>query len=458
MIYFIKIILIILGLILSLYDIKLKDRKRKIVLGIPVLVLLVTAISSFVNTEIPAPEIYTTNGSSIIGNEIYIKTESRFLTVKYSLTPYSDPQKEGIKYKDHIPIKGTMTISAKASLFGILWSESVSKDIIISDNGEIDIIETENPGTSIQKISAYLVDKHFFPGDVLRKENIQVKGTTIAGEEVMIEDFNFSFHNFVEGLNHIIISYKNLSDEIFYTAFPPKLVSIDVKYIGDDLYEGDIIETEQFQVMGIYENGQHTLLKDFVLSPSIAKETGELNINIIVGGVSNIITVPVRERQFAFTIINELHTPNGSYDPKVSISTWEEGTDYSVDGKTFTNGIKLTFDNWVSGLMGNGRDFATNVESNLYVSVNQEVISKRSEEEQYFGGCFVVERKTNGSPTTAEIIIYADGKEVYQSGEITSVSTQIPPFHIAVAGVNQLVFQIKANVCGNNFIIGLIED
>lgn len=455
--FIIYIVLLIIGLVLSLYALIQESKGRKVAVGIAAAILVVSTISLFAAAEIPKPQIYTTNGNSLVDNEVYIEA-GPLLSIKYTLVPYDDPQKEGVKYEGNIEIEGSMVISAKASLFGIKWSDLASRDIIVGSDGEIDIIETKEPGTSIQKISAYLTNNRFFPGDILKKEDIRVEGTTIAGETVTIEDFDFFPDSLIEGANNITVNYKNLSDNISYIADLPKLISLDAEYIGDELREGDIIGMEQFKVIGVYEDGKNIPLENFTLEPAVAESPGELIVTIKAEEVSTSVTVSILERQYAFTVASELHTPNGSYDPNVYVTAWEEGSDYSIDGKTFKNGIKLRFDNWMSGLMGNGRDFAEDVESNIYIAVNQEVLSKRPEEEQYFNGYFVIGRETNGSPTTAEISIYADEKEVYQSGKITAASTQIPSFHISTVGVERIVIQTKANVCGNDFVIGIIEE
>lgn len=97
--------------------------------------------------------------------------------------------------------------------------------------------------------------------------------------------------------------------------------------------------------MGVYENGRRIPLENFTVNPSAAEQAGELTINIGEEEVSAAVAVMVKEREYAFSAINELHEPNGPNDPKVYASRWEEGTDYSVDGKNFEDGLKLIFDN-----------------------------------------------------------------------------------------------------------------
>ena len=86
------------------------------------------------------------------------------------------------------------------------------------------------------------------------------------------------------------------------------------------------------------------------------------------------------------------------------------------------------------------------------------MIGKRDRSERFFDGRFVVCRDTNGSSTTMEIKILADGNEVYQSDTITSSSTGIPAFHVDADGVQQIVIQIEARVTGRPFVLGIAYD
>lgn len=121
--------------------------------GVGAVAAAISAAISFTTMSIPKPEIYTTNGNSVKENEVYFSTEWP-LTVKYTLVPYDDPMKNGEKFKENIPIIRSMAVSAKATLFGIKWSELESKDIIIGNNNELAIIDPNSPGSSIMKISA----------------------------------------------------------------------------------------------------------------------------------------------------------------------------------------------------------------------------------------------------------------------------------------------------------------
>ena len=453
---FTTLILLGLSVILAIITLAL-DGKRRVAFGVGTVAAVITALISFATMSIPKPEIYTTNGNSVEDNELYFKTEWP-LTVKYSLVYNRDPMIYGEEFKEKIPISRSVEVSAKATLFGIKWSELESKCLILGDNNELAINDPDTPGASIMKISAYLVGSRYYPGDVLSQEDIKVEGETLAGDKVVIEDYSFSPDVMVEGKNEIQITYKNLEYTINHTVLPPEMVDIGVEYISEDLRVGDTLTTDMFRVTGIYENGNHAELTEFSIEPESFDENGEREVTITVDNMKKTVPVTVYEREYAFTLVSEVHTPNGSYDPDVSVTNWKENEDYSIDGITFPVGSKVEFNNWMSGLMGNGSDFAENVNCKLFFAVNQNVIGKRDRSERFFDGHFVVCRDTNGSSTTMVIKILTDGNEVYQSDTITSSSTGIPAFHVDADGVQQIVIQIEARVTGRPFVLGIAYD
>lgn len=224
--YFMTLILLVVSFILAVITLVVNG-KGKVAFGVGTVAAAISAAISFTAMSIPKPEIYTTNGNSVKENEVYFSTEWP-LTVKYTLVPYDDPMKNGEEFKENIPIIRSMAVSAKSTLFGIKWSELESKDIIIGNNNELAIIDPNSPGSSIMKISAYLVGSRYFPGDTLSQEDIKVEGETLAGDKVVIEDYSFSPDVMVEGKNEIQITYKNLEYIIHHTVLPPEMVDIGV--------------------------------------------------------------------------------------------------------------------------------------------------------------------------------------------------------------------------------------
>lgn len=278
--YFTTLILLVISIILAVFALAL-DGKSRVVVGVGAVAALISAAISFTTMSIPKPEIYTTNGNSVKENEVYFSTEWP-LTVKYTLVPYDDPMKNGEEFEKNIPIIRSMAVSAKATLFGIKWSELESKDIIIGNNNELVIMDPNIPGSSIMKISAYLVRSRYFPGDELSQDDIKVEGETLAGDKVVIEDYSFSPDVMVEGKNEIQITYKNLEYTINHTVLPPEMVDFGVEYISDDLRVGDTLTADMFRVTGIYENGNHEELTEFTIEPEGFDEIGKKEVTITV--------------------------------------------------------------------------------------------------------------------------------------------------------------------------------
>lgn len=153
--YFTTLILLVVSVIFAVISLALEG-KRRVAFGVGTVAAVITALISFATMSIPKPEIYTTNGNSVEDNELYFKTEWP-LTVKYSLVYNRDPMIYGEEFKEKIPISRSVEVSAKATLFGIKWSELESKYLILGDNNELAINDPDTPGASIMKISAYLV-------------------------------------------------------------------------------------------------------------------------------------------------------------------------------------------------------------------------------------------------------------------------------------------------------------
>lgn len=82
MIYFIVIICLTAILILNIVKIfiekKYAKKYAKIVAVIGILIFFITTFVGIINMEVPQPEIYTSNGSNLNDNYIYIKSQPFF--------------------------------------------------------------------------------------------------------------------------------------------------------------------------------------------------------------------------------------------------------------------------------------------------------------------------------------------------------------------------------------------
>lgn len=421
--------------------------------NIMVLIDIIAVIVTYFSLEAPMPEIYPTNGK-ISGDGVVSISAPSLVEIYYTLDSYEDPMKNGKKYKGEFKIDKSTTINAKAK-FLTKWSQIVYVDVIVDDNGSATGIITDNPGSSIMSIDAYYQGDKLFPGDIMKKDMIKVEGYTINGNTVTLDEFEFSPVKIIEGKNLIKISYNDLETEFEYYSDKPILIEMDAEFIGENIYVDEKLKQEQFRVIGTYEDGKKQKLEDFEIYPSVIAQAGDEKVTISNDGVKTEVNVKIEEKPAPFVVVSELHNPNGYPNPEVTVSLWEENVDYSIDGKTLKNGLKVKFEWLLSSLSGNASDPAEEVESKIYIAVNQDVLATLPEDERFFNGYFVVGAQSNSSVTTANISILADDEIKYESGEITSASTNIEPFHIVADGVNQIVIQIDARVCGNPFYLGI---
>lgn len=142
--FFLYVVFIVIGLAFSIASALFENSNNKKMCICVVLAAVVAVLGYFFIAEVPSPEIYTINGSSLTGNAVEIKSEP-FLTVWYTTDLYADPAK-GQSYEQVIPLEKSMTVSVKSCFLGLKWSNLVSRDLIIGDNGEIDIQKPDIPG------------------------------------------------------------------------------------------------------------------------------------------------------------------------------------------------------------------------------------------------------------------------------------------------------------------------
>ena len=296
MIYFIVIICLTAILILNIVKIfiekKYAKKYAKIVAVIGILIFFITTFVGIINMEVPQPEIYTSNGSNLNDNYIYIKSQP-FFKVYYTLEPYNDPRDNGKKYKNQIPIESSMTISAKSTFLDIFWSKTVTLDIVVGDKS-IEVEDVIKPGSSVQALEAHLTMEHYYTGDILEKKDFHVEGKTIDGDNIVISDFEFNPNILQEGKNVINIKYKNLEYNIIQYVTNPQLSNIHAEYIGNDIYVGQEIQSSAFKVEGYYDNGVSEDISDFQISPNVFEESGKNLVTVSVGNVNTRIIMNIK--------------------------------------------------------------------------------------------------------------------------------------------------------------------
>ncbi len=290
----ISIILLVIAFVLTIWQNIVKKEKKFIFTSaiISFTLAIITIVLTVINENVQNPEIYTSNGDSVENNSVYIKT-SGFLTVYYTMEPYNDPQKNGIKYIEEIPITTSMTISAKATFLGIFWSDLVSRDIIVN-NDKIEVEEVKIPGSSIISIDASLLGGKYYTGNALDKSDFHVEGKTINGDNIVISDFEFYPEILEEGKNIIKIKYKDLEYDILQYVTTPALKSLNAEYIGTGVYIGKNISCSDFDVYGFFDNGEKEKVADFTMSQDTFNQAGKQTIIISVGDISTEAIVEVK--------------------------------------------------------------------------------------------------------------------------------------------------------------------
>lgn len=157
------------------------------------------------------------------------------------------------------------------------------------------------------------------------------------------------------------------------------------------------------------------------------------------------------------TFIGESHSPS-DIATKVNISQWKKNEDYDLTGNTYDGGQKITIYNMFSAMEGNSGKSIYKITSEIHYALNVDEINKLNEEDQHFVGKFVIDNKTDGSPTTATISILTDGEEVYNSELLNCYSLNINPFDVELQGKKEMIIKIECEQRGNPFIIGMVNN
>lgn len=422
--YILTIIFMIVGLTLGLLS-YLKDSNKSLCRILAVLSFIVSVGSGIIETNLPTPEFYMTNGDNSSDNKGYFKVEFP-LSVYYTLIPYTDPKKDGTKYENPFDADSSFSISYVSSVMGIMWSETKSEDIVLKSNGSVEAINTSEPGSSIAKIVAYLNRDHVFPGDILEKDDFIVKGETIAGDKVTMDEFEFSPSQVVEGENEITIDYKGIINTINFWVDNPKVISIKAEYLGEDISIGSAISKEDIAVTATYEDGHVEEIKDFEIVPSECNEEGENTIQIQYEDCSDEILVNAvtgeEENSLKGTLFSNCYEKHddSSIIPQIGFGYWD-GAKRDVQGNSYDDGqLYISIWDLYNRMQDTGDSF---IDSSIIYIVNPNCDLSKG---VHVKGKFVVDDEYIGSDAYTDISIKIDGKEVWTTAESISGSTISP--------------------------------
>lgn len=449
----VSILMLVIGVITACLDLKQEDNtqsnpRKKRFGGLLILGAFLTGLFTMLALEIPTPEIYTTQGNSGYNNMIYVKFDWP-LQVWYTLEPYDDPKENGSEYKEPIPLETSTSISAKASFLGIKWSDTESKDIVITSDNKLNVVETDEPGSSIASIKATFNEELLFPGDKLTKNKLSVEGITISGNTVPISDFEFSPSTISEGKNRIVITYQDLTCEVLYSAHKPQLSKIQARYAGTTLTEGDSIRTDDFKVIGIYEDGTQTELTDYKIEPSVAEEPGNLRVKVIKDDISTTLTVNVEKKPTNSLVCREQHTPDDALY-WVSINKWSNTDDFDINGKRYSGGLKIEMNEMLSSW---GATVGT--------ALTSQIMLTNDNGKPLIGNIpftIVLHQSMLSSQSSATISILVDGEERHNIGRIDASTTDKFPFDIDADGADSIIIRVDAQLKGGAFVFGVVDE
>lgn len=447
---FITFILLIISIMLYVVSsIEDKWKKTKKITGAISIITFLSTIIQFLLLEVPAPEIFTRNQDLEAENSVYFTAEWP-LEVWYTTIPYEDPQSNGIKFEKDIPLEQSMTVSAKACFLGLKWSELTWRDITIGKDNQATIIQTDKPGSSIKEISADLKVKKLFPGDILTRDELEVNGITISGEKIPISDYDFVSQKIVEGENEIVIKYKDFECSISYFSEKAKLKELNAKYVGEEITEGNDILKEQFEVIGVYEDGKEERITDFEIEPSTAKKAGTLTVKISKENVSTTVKINVKEAPELFAQAFETHQPNDIATSVKFLSGSGQGFK-DLKKTTYESGLFLFISNMFNGL---GSGLANEVTSDIHLPINSDCINRDE-----FLGDIIVENGSAGTEGYAYISILVDGEVVWETKEaITGTTVEPVPFKIDVSQAeSEVIIRTKCIPKQSGLGIGIVN-
>lgn len=457
--YVLTIVFGILGLILGLSNkiVKIEDKKEKNIRVILLVISFIIAIGNLlVQTDVPEPEFYMTNGDNDSDNKGYFQVEYPFSTY-YTLEPYGDPKETGIKYKKPFKVEKSCSVRYAAGIKGIVWGTVKSEDIVLKSNGQLDVIATDEPGRSIAEITAYLKGNNILPGDKLDKKDFIVKGKTIAGDTVTIDEFKISPTKVVEGENKVVIDYKGLESQVDIWTHTPQIMSIKAEYKGEDIVTGTKIPKDDIKVTATYDDGHVEKINDFELNPAVVTVEGENNIKVLYEKFSDNLVINVLgnkkaiEKEALFNNCYEKDIDVGAMD-QVGFGKWESEKK-DVQGNTYEgNQPYITMGNLFNQIQDAGDSY---IDAAVVYIVNPDYDLS---EGVHVKEKFVVIDQYLGSDAYTDISIKIDGKEVWSTDASISGNTVSPvPFEFELGQRDEsMTMEFQCNALGAGLGLGII--
>ena len=319
--FILKCIAFILAVLIAIITYR---NKNKIIMWISIIAAVVALVLALLVNNVPIPTIHRESDHSAI---IISTNESMQIEYKIATDTYSDD--DWVEYKEPLTLEKSAIIYARAKT---LWftSPETSRVAYLLDNGLVYFSDVEKPRESVLSISATYNYKepengqagNHYAGYEIKKEDISVTGITVEGEEKEITNFSYSPRSLAKNINTVKVEYAitdetSLVSNLNVIGDSPKLIKLSAKYTGDNVYLDSVLDSNDFSVKGIYEDGTQKDITGYSVSPVEVKE-GKNKITISKDNLSCVVEVYAVDRD---TISENEVEPNNEISTANDIDT-----------------------------------------------------------------------------------------------------------------------------------------
>lgn len=278
-------------------------KKNKKIMWISIVAAAVALALALLTNNVSSPTIHRESDHSAI-----IITTDEPMDIEYRIATDTYSDNDWVKYEEPVTLEKSAIIYARAKT---LWftSPETSRVAYLLDNGLVYFSDVEKPRESVLSINATYNYKdpengqagNHYNGYEIKKEDIAVTGITVDGEEKEITNFSYSPRFLSENTNTIKVEYvitdeTSLVSNLNVNGDSPQLIKLIAKYTGDNVYLDTVLDSNDFSVKGIYEDGTQKDITGFSVSPTEVKE-GKNKITISKDGLSSIVELSAINRE-----------------------------------------------------------------------------------------------------------------------------------------------------------------
>lgn len=276
-----------------------EEKKKRGVLLIGLAIALGAFIVDVFFVQVPSPVI----GRETDNSAVTISADE-FAKIEYRISTSGGSNDDWIEYEGPFSMERSGIVYARATVLKF-WKSEGFQDVYVAENGLVYLSEVEKPGDTIYSIEAEYIYKdsdstagksgNHYVGYNLKKRDIKVIGTTLNEGEKEITDFTYSPKVLQEGKNDIEIQYNiasgiSTSTHLIINADAPKMIKLDAKYNGGQVYLDTILDSSDFTVRGKYEDGTVEEITGFTMSQIEIKE-GKNTIKIAKDGLETEVEI-----------------------------------------------------------------------------------------------------------------------------------------------------------------------